>query len=121
MPSAKPVTKSVTSVKKKPAAAQVMTKAQVKKMLDERDDFTSKELRDLGRAVHAMHSDTCDKLKHIRDGLIQTYNDNEHRMVDAQRALEFVYAELKRQGGPINPSSSASHPAAGDATIEEVS
>ena len=85
-------TKAV-GVKKKPAAAQVMTRVQVKKkpaagqfisrvaaqkMLDEVEEKYMSDLQDLKRELMGTmvqhHDHTQSKLKRIHEGAIDTYN-----------------------------------------------
>jgi hypothetical protein len=102
-------TKAV-GVKKKPAAAQVMTRVQVKKLLDERDDKCLSAVQDLKRelmgAMAQNHDQTHSKLKRIHEGAIDTYNAMNEGMMDLSDSICNVEEELKRQGGPINPPKS---------------
>ena len=99
-------TKTV-GVKKKPAAAQVMTRVQVKKLLDERDDKCLSAIQDLKcelmGAIVQNHDQTNSKLKRIHEGAIDTYNAMNAGMTDLSDSICDVEEALKRQGGPISP------------------
>ena len=93
-------TKTV-GVKKKPAAAQVMTRVQVKKLLDERDDKCLSAVQDLKRelmgAMAQNHDQTHSKLKRIHEGAIDTYNAMNEGMMDLSDSICNVEEELKRK------------------------
>ena len=102
-------TKTV-GVKKKPAAAQVMTRVQVKKLLDERDDKCLSAIQDLKcelmGAMVQNHDQTHSKLKRMHVGAIDTYNAMNEGMTDLSDSICNVEEELKRQGGLMNPPKS---------------
>jgi exonuclease VII large subunit len=88
-------------VKKKPAAAHVMTRVQVKKLLDERDDKCLSAVQDLKRelmgAMAQNHDQTHSKLKRIHEGAIDTYNAMNEGMMDLSDSICNVEEELKRK------------------------
>ena len=100
MPSSMNKTKTV-GVKKKPAAAQVMTRVQVKKLLDERDDKCLSAVQDLKRELMGTmvqnHDQTHSKLKRIHEGAIDTYNAMNEGMMDLSDSICNVEEELKRK------------------------
>jgi predicted house-cleaning NTP pyrophosphatase (Maf/HAM1 superfamily) len=87
-------------VKKKPAAAHVMTRVQVKKLLDEQVKLMS-AIQDLKReCMEAMvqnHNQTHSKLKRIHEGAIDTYNAMNEGMMDLSDSICNVEEELKRK------------------------
>ena len=99
-------TKTV-GVKKKPAAAQVMTRVQVKKLLDECHDQCLSDLQNMKRELMGTmvqnHDQTHSKLKRIHEGAIDTYNAMNEGMTDLSDSICNVEEELKRQRGPITP------------------
>jgi len=97
-------TKAV-GVKKKPAAAQVMTRVQVKKLLDERDDKCLSAVQDLKRelmgAMAQNHDQTHSKLKRIHEGAIDTYNAMNEGMMDLSDSICNVEEELTKRDGIV--------------------
>ena len=87
-------------MKKKPAAAHVMTRVQVKKLLDEEVKLMS-AIQDLKReCMEAMvqnHNQTHSKLKRIHEGAIDTYNAMNEGMMDLSDSICNVEEELKRK------------------------
>ena len=114
-------TKTV-GVKKKPAAAQVMTRVQVKKLLDECHDQCLSDLQNLKRELMGTmvqnHDQTHSKLKRIHEGAIDTYNAMNEGMTDLSDSICNVEEELKRQRGPITPSKSPTE-VEEESTVEE--
>ena len=117
-------TKTV-GVKKKPAAAQVMTRVQVKKLLDECHDQCLSDLQNLKRELMGTmvqnHDQTHSKLKRIHEGAIDTYNAMNEGMTDLSDSICNVEEELKRQRGPITPSKSPTEVEEESTVVEEES